>query len=177
MLRTGKRYTKLYQIKAYFKDHTVVKYFIDQYDAIDFRDTVDAHYPLKVTFEKGVYPVSTFVINCWNAIMDHNMNPLRNIPDLNTRHMVMQVLAWMWCIVFSSYFGSMWMFGITAIAHVIVLAAIAITVGTFAVAKNNPSLFNLRSDGYHSVSRTRGHMWINGKKIMLDPNDPGGEHE
>ena len=119
----------------------------------------------------------TFIVNGWNAVMDHNMNPLRNIPDLNTRHMVMQVLAWMWCIGFSSYFGSMWMFGITAIAHVIVLAAIAITVGTFAVAKNNPSLFNLRSDGYHSVSRTRGHMWINGKKIMLDPNDPGGEHE
>ena len=90
--------------------------------------------------------------------------------------MVMQVLAWMWCIVFSSYFGSMWMFGITAIAHVIVLAAIAVTVGTFAVAKNNPSLFNLRP-GYHSVSRARGYMWVNGKKVELDPNDPGGEHE
>ena len=167
----------MYRIKAYFKNQVVVRYFVDQYEAIDFRDTVDAHYPLRVTFEKGVYPVRTFVVSSWNVVMDHNKNPLRHIPDLNTRHMVMQVLAWMWCIVFSSYFGSMWMFGITAIAHVIVLAAIAVTVGTFAVAKNNPSLFNLRSDGYHSVSRTRGHMWINGKKVMLDPNDPGGEHE
>ena len=167
----------MYRIRAYFKNQVVVRYFVDQYEAIDFRDTVDAHYPLRVTFEKGVYPVRTFVVNSWNIVMDHNKNPLRHIPDLNTRHMVMQVLAWMWCIVFSSYFGSMWMFGITAIAHVIVLAAIAVTVGTFAVAKNNPSLFNLRSDGYHSVSRTRGHMWINGKKVMLDPNDPGGEHE
>ena len=176
LLRTGKRYTTLYRVSGYFKDHKVVRYFVDQYDAIEFKDIVDAHYPLKVTYEKGVYPVRTFIVNGWNAVMDHNMNPLRNIPDLNTRHMVMQVLAWMWCIVFSSYFGSMWMFGITAIAHVIVLAAIAITVGTFAVAKKNPSLFNLRP-GYHSVSRTRGHMWINGKKVMLDPNDPGGEHE
>ena len=167
----------MYRIRAYFKNQVIVRYFVDQYEAIDFRDTVDAHYPLRVTFEKGVYPVRTFVVNSWNVVMDHNKNPLRHIPDLNTRHMVMQVLAWMWCIVFSSYFGSMWMFGITAIAHVIVLTAIAITVGTFAVAKNNPSLFNLRSDGYHSVSRTRGHMWINGKKVMLDPNDPGGEHE
>jgi len=167
----------MYRIKAYFKNQVVVRYFVDQYEAIDFRDTVDAHYPLRVTFEKGVYPVRTFVVSSWNVVMDHNKNPLRHIPDLNTRHMVMQVLAWMWCIVFSSYFGSMWMFGITAIAHVIVLAAIAVTVGTFAIAKNNPSLFNLRSDGYHSVSRTRGHMWINGKKVMLDPNDPGGEHE
>ena len=118
-----------------------------------------------------------FIYDSWNGVMNADMNPLKKIPHTNTRHMVLQVLAWMWCIVFSSYFGSMWMFGITAIAHVIVLAAIAITVGTFAVAKNNPSLFNLRSDGYHSVSRTRGHMWINGKKVLLDPNDPGGEHE
>ena len=167
----------MYRIRAYFKNQVIVRYFVDQYEAIDFRDTVDAHYPLRVTFEKGVYPVRTFVVNSWNVVMDHNKNPLRHIPDLNTRHMVMQVLAWMWCIVFSSYFGSMWMFGITAIAHVIVLAAIAITVGTFAVAKNNPSLFNLRSDGYHSVSRARGYMWVNGKKVELDPRDPGGEHE
>ena len=176
MLRTGKRYTTLYQVKAYFKNHTVVKTFYNLYDAIDFKDLADAHYPLKVTFEKGVYPVRTFIVNGWNSIMDHNLNPLRNIPDLNTRHMVMQVLAWMWCIVFSMYFSSMWMFGITAIAHIIVIAAIAVTVGTFTVAKKNPELFKLRP-GYHSVSRTRGHMWINGQKIKLDPRDPGGEHE
>ena len=144
----------MYRIKAYFKNQVVVRYFVDQYEAIDFRDTVDAHYPLKVTFEKGVYPVRTFVVNSWNSVMDHNKNPLRHIPDLNTRHMVMQVLAWMWCIVFSSYFGSMWMFGITAIANVIVLEAIEVTVGTFVMAKQNPSLINLRSDGSHSVSRT-----------------------
>ena len=95
----------MYRVKGYFRDHTVVRYFINQYDAIEFKDIVDAHYPLKVTYEKGVYPVRTFIVNGWNAVMDHNMNPLRNIPDLNTRHMVMQVLAWMWCIVFSSYFG------------------------------------------------------------------------
>ena len=112
----------------------------------------------------------------WNLIMDHNLNPLRNIPDLNTRHLVMQVLAWMWCIVFSMYFSSMWMFGITAIAHVIVLAAIAITVGTFATAKHNPNFFNLRP-GYHSVSRSRQSMWVNGQRVVLDPRDPGGEHE
>ena len=112
----------------------------------------------------------------WNMIMDNRYNPLRHIPDTNTRHMVMQVLAWMWCIVFSAYFGSMWVFGITAIAHTLLLAAIAVTVGTFAVAKNNPNLFNLRP-GYHSVSRTRQYMWVNGQRVVLDANDPGGEHE
>jgi len=169
----------MYRIKAYFKNQVIVRYFLDQYEAIDFRDTADAHYPLKVTFEKGVYPVRTFVVNSWNVVMDHNKNPLRHIPDLNTRHMVMQVLAWMWCIVFSSYFGSMWMFGITAIAHVIVLAAIAITVGTFAVAKKRPNFFlrlEQRTNGYHTPSRTR-YLYHEGKRIELDPNDPGGEHE
>ena len=52
---------------------------------------------------------------------ESSTNPLKYIPDLNTRHMVMQVLAWMWCIVFSMYFGSMWVFGITAIAHVFII--------------------------------------------------------
>jgi len=33
--------------------------------------------------------------NIWNMIMDWRYNPLSHIPDMNTRHMVMQVLAWM----------------------------------------------------------------------------------
>jgi len=176
LLRTGKTYTNVYQVKAYFKDKTIIKYFIDQYDAIDFRDTVDAHYPLKVTFEKGVYPVSTFIINCWNVVMDHRFNPLKNIPDLQVRHLVLQILAWMWCIIFSMWIGSYFVMGISMVAHVLLLAGIVVTVGTFEVSRTNPSFF-LRNDGYHSTSRTRQHMWINGKKVKLDPNDPGGEHE
>ena len=176
MLRTGKRYTKLYRVSGYFKDHKVVRYFTDQYDAIEFKDIVDAHYPLKVTYEKGVYPVRTFIVNCWNSIMDHNMNPLRNIPDLNTRHMVMQVLAWMWCITFAIIVGSWSAFGISAVAHIVLLGAIAITVATFETAKRRPESFSFRA-GYHSADRARQNMWINGQKIKLDPDDPGGEHE
>lgn len=165
----------MYRIKAYFKNQVVVRYFVDQYEAIDFRDTVDAHYPLKVTFEKGVYPVREWIVNCWNGVMNADINPLSKIPHTNTRHMVMQVLAWMWCIVFSSYFGSMWIFGITTIAHIIVLAAIAVTVATFETAKRRPDFFLDKL--YHTPSRSRGYMWVNGEKIKLDKNDPGGEHE
>ena len=117
-----------------------------------------------------------WIYDSWNAVMDYEKNPLRHIPDTNTRHMIMQVLAWIWCIAFSMYFGSMWVFGITAIAHIALLAAIAITVATFTAAANKPELFSLRS-GYHSVSRSRQYMWINGQKVVLVPNDPGGEHE
>ena len=76
-----------------------------------------------------------YVYNTWNSVMDHDVNLLKHIPDMNTRHFVMQVLAWMWCIVFSFYVGSFVAFGISAIAHTLFLAAIAITVGTFEVAK------------------------------------------
>lgn len=166
----------MYRVTAYFRDHKVVQSFLSVYDAIEFKDLADAHYPIKTTLEKGVYPVRTFIVTAWNSVMDHNINPLRNIPDLQTRHVVMQILAWMWCIIFSMSIGSVTVFAVSAVAHILFIAGVVITVGTFAVAKNNPTLFNLRP-GYHSVSRTRGHMWINGKKVMLDPNDPGGEHE
>ena len=131
----------MYRVKGYFRDHTVVRYFINQYDAIEFKDIVDAHYPLKVTYEKGVYPVRTFVVNGWNAVMDDKRNQLSNIPDLQVRHLVMQVLAWMWCIVFAFIVGSWTAFDVSVIGHVILLAAIAITVGTFETARRAPQYF------------------------------------
>ena len=78
----------------------------------------------------------------WQLIMNHQLNPLKYIPDLNTRHMEMQVLAWMWCIVFSMYKkSSMWVFGMTAIAHVFLIGAIVLTVATFETAKRKPTFF------------------------------------
>ena len=117
-----------------------------------------------------------FVYNSWEGIMNHNVNPLRHIPDLQVRHVVLQILAWMWCIIFSMYIGSWAVMGVSMVAHALLLAGIVLTVGTFEVARSNPAFF-LRSDGYHSASRTRQHMWINGKKVELDKHDPGGEHE
>ena len=120
-----------------------------------------------------------FIVDSWNSVMDYDRNPLRHIPDTNTRHMVLQVLAWMWCIMFSMFFGSMWIFGITAIAHVFILAAIVITVATFETAKRKPTFFlrmEQKTNGYHTPSRSR-YMWYNGKRIELDKNDVGGEHE
>ena len=121
-----------------------------------------------------------FIYDSWNGIMNADVNPLKHIPDINTRHMVLQVLAWMWCIVFSMYVGSIFVMGVTMIAHVIFLAAIVITVATFETAKNNSNSFKLRlehkTNGYHTPSRTR-YMYYDGKRIELDKNDPGGEHE
>ena len=130
----------MYRVTGYFKDKKVVRAFIDLYDAIDFRDSVDAHYPLKVTFEK-VIDMREFIYDSWNGVMNMDRNPLRHIPDLSTRHMVLQVLAWMWCIVFSMWIGSFWVMGISMIAHALLLAAIVITVATFETARRAPQYF------------------------------------
>ena len=77
----------------------------------------------------------------WSLIMDSEKNPLRHIPDINTRHMVMQVLAWMWCIIFSMYIGSIAAFGSSASIHALLIAGIFITLGTFETAKRRPQYF------------------------------------
>ena len=113
------------------------------------------------------------LMNSYDAVMNSDINPLSKIPDNSVRHLVMQVLAWMWCIVFSFYIGSITVFGYTAIAHALLIAAIFATVGTFRVARTHP---NTLIDGYHTMSRARKYMWVDGKRYTLPDNDPGGEH-
>ena len=146
----------MYRVTAWFKDRKVSQEFHDVHDAIEYRDDIDAHYPTKIIFRK-VVSMREWVYNCWKVVMDHNMNPLSNIPDFSTRHMIMQVLAWMWCIVFAIIVSSMWAGVISMIIHALLLGAIAITVATFETAKRNPTAFR-RDNGINS----RGY---------------GGEHE
>jgi hypothetical protein len=120
-----------------------------------------------------------FIYNSWNGVMDYKYNPLKHIPDLQVRHMVMQVLAFMWALAFSLFIiDNLFFFGISAIGHVALIAAVVITVGTFKVAEKRPYMFG----SYHSYGRTRGYtIWHdkngNPQKIWFDKNDPGGEHE
>ncbi len=81
------------------------------------------------------------MIDTYNLIMDSRYNPLRHIPDNNTRHLVMQMLAWMWCIIFSMWMGSIVVFGISAIAHALLIAAAFITAGVFETARRKPNYF------------------------------------
>lgn len=79
--------------------------------------------------------------NLYKLVMDSKHNPLRNIPDINTRHMIMQVLAWMWCVIFSMYVGSVLVFGISAVMHAVIIAGVFITAGVFETAKRRPQYF------------------------------------
>ena len=56
--------------------------------------------------------------------------------------------------------------------EILLLSAIAITVATFETAKRKPSYFG----NYYTPSRSRA-IYVDGKRIELDPNDRGGEHE
>lgn len=71
-----------------------------------------------------------FIVNSWDAVMDNRYNPLRHL-DLASQHYFMQVLGWMWSMVFSLSFLSIFHFGLTWIAHVLVFAGIAMTVAVF----------------------------------------------
>ena len=114
-----------------------------------------------------------FIVNSWDGVMDARWNPLKNIPDMQVRHLVLQILAWLWCVAFSLYFGSWVLLGITFASHLIIILAIVVTVTTFRLTETT---FRLKA-GYHSVNRSRGAIWVNGKKTELPPGDPGGEHE
>ena len=130
----------MYRVTAFLKDRKVSQDFHDLNDAIEYRDDVDAHYPTKVIFRK-VVSMREWVYNCWNVVMDHEKNPLSSIPDFSTRHMIMQVLAWMWCIVFAIIVSSMWAGVISMMLHALLLAAVAVTVATFETAKRSPQYF------------------------------------
>ena len=77
----------------------------------------------------------------YQSIMDSRYNPLANIQDVTTRHLVMQMLAWMWCIIFSMWMGSILIFGISAAIHAILIAGVFITAATFETARKKPSYF------------------------------------
>ena len=79
------------------------------------------------------YLVNMFntIYDWWNIVMNSERNPLKNIQDLHVRHLIMQILAWMWCIAFSLYFSSWYLFGITVVSHFVFIIAIFVTVMSF----------------------------------------------
>ena len=70
------------------------------------------------------------LVNAWQLIMDNRHNPLRYM-DTASQHVVMQALAWMWSMVFSLSFLSIFHFGAVWMAHLLIIGAICFTVATF----------------------------------------------
>jgi hypothetical protein len=81
------------------------------------------------------------VVYCWNFVFNHQVSPLRHIPDVAVRHYVLQALGFMWAIAFGVATGSYTFMAASIIGHTVLLAAAAITVVTWTAATKKPELF------------------------------------
>jgi hypothetical protein len=93
------------------------------------------------------------IVYAWKFIFDHQISPLRHIPDIGVRHMILQVLGWMWAVAFSVAVGSYVFLPASLIGHAVLIAAATITVATYATAAKKPEVFlsgsGRRRDGEH----------------------------
>lgn len=81
------------------------------------------------------------VVYPWNFIFNHEVSPLRNIPDISSRHYVLQALAFMWVVAFSIAVGNATFFYVNFLAHAALIGAATITVATWTAATVKPDLF------------------------------------
>ena len=92
-----------------------------------------------------------FITNCWNVVMDSSRNPLRHL-DLASQHYFMQVLGWMWSMVFSLTFLSIFHFGITWMAHLLFIGGVAMTVALFREAEQRREQVAYARESYSHAS-------------------------
>jgi hypothetical protein len=83
----------------------------------------------------------TFVVQCWNFLFNHEVSPLRHIPDVAIRHYVLQALGLMWAVAFAVATGSYTFLAYSVLGHTVPIAAAAITVATWTTAAAKPDLF------------------------------------
>lgn len=94
-----------------------------------------------------------FVADAWSFIFDHEVSPVRNIPDVAMRHYILQALGLMWAVSFSLAIGSYTFLAASVIGHTVLIGAAAITVATLTAAATTPYAFahgsGRRRDGEH----------------------------
>jgi len=81
------------------------------------------------------------IVNGWNFIFNAEVSPLRHIPDVATRHYVLQALAFMWAVSFAIAIGSYTVLAASILGHTVLIGAAAITVATYTAASKKPKLF------------------------------------
>lgn len=78
--------------------------------------------------------VPKFFVDAWKYIFDHAFSRLRHIRDIAGRHMILQMLGWMWSVAFATAISSYMLLGASLVGHAVLIAAAAITVATYATA-------------------------------------------
>ena len=93
------------------------------------------------------------IVNGWNFIFNAEVSPLRHIPNVATRHYVLQALGFMWAVSFAVAIGSYTILDASILGHSILIAAAAITVATYTTAATKPKFFTKglgrRANGEH----------------------------
>jgi hypothetical protein len=87
------------------------------------------------------YSIRRLVVYCWDFVFNHEVSPLRHIPDVAIRHYVLQALGLMWAVAFAVAAGSYTFLAVSVIGHTVLIAAAAITVTTWTAATAKPDLF------------------------------------
>ena len=85
--------------------------------------------------------IRRLVVYSWDFVFNHEVSPLRHIPDVAIRHYVLQGLGLMWAAAFAVAAGSYTFFAVSVIGHTVLIAAAAITVATWTAATAKPDIF------------------------------------
>lgn len=85
--------------------------------------------------------ISKHIFYSWNFLFNHEISPVRNIPDIAIRHYILQALGLMWAVSFSMAMGSYAFLAASVVGHTILIAAAALTVATLTSAAARPQLF------------------------------------
>ncbi len=83
----------------------------------------------------------------WDFIFNAEVSPLRHIPDMSTRHYVLQALGFMWAVAFSVAIQSYTFLAFSILGHVVLISAAAITAATYATATFRPNTFKFAGWG------------------------------
>jgi hypothetical protein len=86
-------------------------------------------------------PIGRFVVYGWNFVFNHEVSPVRHIPDVAIRHYILQALGLMWAVAFAVATGSYTFLAASIVGHTVLIAAAAITVITLTTAARKPQLF------------------------------------
>ncbi|MCX7282227.1 MAG: hypothetical protein NTX21_12010 [Alphaproteobacteria bacterium] len=85
--------------------------------------------------------VRKIIVFCWNFVFNHEVSPLRHIPDVTMRYYILQVLGLMWALASAVAIGSYTFMAVSVIGHAVLIAAAAITVATWTAASTKPEMF------------------------------------
>ena len=109
------------------------------------------------------------------VLFDDTKNDLRSLPKTVWLQFLI-VLSALWSTAFS-----VWVFTVPMFVYGwlgVFLGHLLIIFVAYYTFKQFQDIRKFRTDpNYHTPTRSRQNLWINGKQTKLPKDDPGGEHE